>query len=101
MAAQLAAQTELKSLEGNVLTLALPAAHKHLADKAYADKLKAALDQADRPQMDARVRGGFAGRRVAGGAEEPRAGRAEGAGPRRRFGASPSCRTCWPALMRK
>ncbi len=46
MAAQLAAQTELKSLEGNVLTLALPAAHKHLADRAYADKLKAALDQA-------------------------------------------------------
>jgi DNA polymerase III subunit gamma/tau len=45
MAAQLAAQTELKSIEGNVLTLALPAAHKHLADKAYADKLKAALDQ--------------------------------------------------------
>jgi len=45
MAAQLAAQTELKSLDGNVLTLALPAAHKHLADKAYADKLKAALDQ--------------------------------------------------------
>ena len=46
MAAQLAAQTELKSLDGNVLTLALPAAHKHLADKFYADKLKAALDQA-------------------------------------------------------
>ena len=34
MAAQLAAQTELKSVDGNVLTLALPAAHKHLADKA-------------------------------------------------------------------
>ena len=46
MAAQLAAQTELKSVEGNVLTLALPAAHKHLADKIYADKLKAALDGA-------------------------------------------------------
>ena len=46
MAAQLAAQTELKSLDGNVLTLALPATHKHLADKVYADKLKAALDQA-------------------------------------------------------
>jgi DNA polymerase-3 subunit gamma/tau len=45
MAAQLAAQTELKSVQGNVLTLALPAAHKHLADKVYADKLKAALDQ--------------------------------------------------------
>jgi DNA polymerase-3 subunit gamma/tau len=46
MAAQLAAQTELKSIQGNVLALALPVAHKHLADKAYADKLKAALDQA-------------------------------------------------------
>jgi len=46
MAAQLAAQTELKSLQGNVLTLALPAAHKHLADKTYADRLKSALDQA-------------------------------------------------------
>jgi DNA polymerase-3 subunit gamma/tau len=46
MAAQLAAQTELKSVEGNVLTLALPASHKHLADKVYSDKLKVALDQA-------------------------------------------------------
>jgi DNA polymerase-3 subunit gamma/tau len=46
MAAQLAAQTELKSFQGNVLTLALPATHKHLADRAYADRLKAALDQA-------------------------------------------------------
>jgi len=46
IAAQLAAQTELKSVAGNVLTLALPAAHKHLADRAYSDKLKLALDQA-------------------------------------------------------
>ncbi len=46
IAAQLAAQTELKSIKGNVVTLALPAAHKHLADKAYSDKLKVALDQA-------------------------------------------------------
>ena len=46
MAAQLAAQTELKAVTGNVLTLALPVAHKHLADKAYADKLKFALEQA-------------------------------------------------------
>jgi DNA polymerase-3 subunit gamma/tau len=44
MAAQLAAQTELKSISGNVLTLALPTSHKHLADKAYADKLKTALE---------------------------------------------------------
>ncbi|HLW11932.1 MAG TPA: hypothetical protein VKU81_04470, partial [Casimicrobiaceae bacterium] len=28
------------------LTLAIPASHKHLADKAYADKLKAALEAA-------------------------------------------------------
>ena len=46
IAAQLAAQTELKSIAGNVLTLALPAAHKHLADKAYSDKLKVALEAA-------------------------------------------------------
>ncbi|MCC7325833.1 MAG: DNA polymerase III subunit gamma/tau [Burkholderiales bacterium] len=46
MAAQLAAQTELKAVSGNVLTLALPVAHKHLADRAYADRLKHALEQA-------------------------------------------------------
>jgi DNA polymerase-3 subunit gamma/tau len=46
MAAQLAAQTELKSLAGNALTLALPAAYRHLADKAYSDKLKVALEHA-------------------------------------------------------
>ncbi len=46
MAAQLAAQTELKTIAGNVLTLALPAVHKHLADRQYADKLKRALEQA-------------------------------------------------------
>jgi len=46
MAAQLAAQTELQAIAGHVVTLALPAAHKHLADRAYADKLKLALEQA-------------------------------------------------------
>jgi len=46
MAAQLAAQTELKQIEGNVLTLALPATHRHLADKSYSDKLKVALEGA-------------------------------------------------------
>ena len=45
-AAQLAAQTEWRGVDGNTLTLALPVAHKHLADKAYADKLKAALEKA-------------------------------------------------------
>jgi len=46
MAAQLAAQSELKSVKGNALALAIPASHKHLADKSYSDKLKAALDAA-------------------------------------------------------
>ncbi|MEO8345231.1 MAG: DNA polymerase III subunit gamma/tau [Betaproteobacteria bacterium] len=46
MAAQLAAQTELKAINNNALTLALPVAHKHLTDKVFADKLKAALEQA-------------------------------------------------------
>jgi len=46
MAAQLAAQTELKAINNNALTLALPVAHKHLADKVFADKLKSALEQA-------------------------------------------------------
>lgn len=46
MAAQLGAQSELRSVRGNALTLAIPASHKHLADKAYADKLKAALEAA-------------------------------------------------------
>ncbi len=45
MAAQLAAQTEMKGISGNVLTLALAASHKHLADRNYADKLKLALEE--------------------------------------------------------
>jgi DNA polymerase-3 subunit gamma/tau len=46
MASQLAAQSELKSIKGNALALAIPATCRHLADKAYADKLKAALEAA-------------------------------------------------------
>jgi DNA polymerase-3 subunit gamma/tau len=42
--AQLAAQTELKGVAGHVVTLALPVSHKHLADRSYADKFKAALE---------------------------------------------------------
>jgi DNA polymerase-3 subunit gamma/tau len=43
---QLAAQTELVRCSGRDLVLAVPDTHRHLADKAYTDKLKAALDQA-------------------------------------------------------
>ena len=46
IALQLAAQTELKTIAGNELVLAVPEASRHLTEKAYADKLKAALDEA-------------------------------------------------------
>jgi DNA polymerase-3 subunit gamma/tau len=46
MAAQLAAQSELRAVNGNALTLALPASHGYLAEKAYSDKLKVALEAA-------------------------------------------------------
>ena len=70
---------------GNVLTLALPAAHKHLADKVYADKLKAALDQATgRKWMLAFEVGSAAEASLA--AQKKRAqAEAEVARPRRRF----------------
>ncbi len=43
---QLAAQTELVRCDGRELVLRLPEAQRHLTDKAYADKLRAALDDA-------------------------------------------------------
>jgi DNA polymerase-3 subunit gamma/tau len=46
IALQLAAQTELKAIAGNEIVLAVPEAARHLTDKTYTDKLKAALDQA-------------------------------------------------------
>jgi DNA polymerase-3 subunit gamma/tau len=45
IALQLAGQTELKELNGNEFVLAVPEAGRHLTDKPYADKLKAALEQ--------------------------------------------------------
>lgn len=44
MAAMLAQHAELKSFEGRKFELVVPEAHKHLAEKTYLDKLKAALD---------------------------------------------------------
>ncbi|HEX9276971.1 MAG TPA: DNA polymerase III subunit gamma/tau [Casimicrobiaceae bacterium] len=46
MALQLAAQTELKAVAGNEFVLAVPEASRHLTDRAYADKLKMAIEQA-------------------------------------------------------
>jgi DNA polymerase III subunit gamma/tau len=46
IALQLAGQTELKAISGNEFRLAVPEAARHLTDKPYADKLKAALEQA-------------------------------------------------------
>ena len=42
---QLAAQTELKDIAGNEFVLTVPEASRHLTEKAYADKLKAALEE--------------------------------------------------------
>jgi DNA polymerase III subunit gamma/tau len=46
IALQLAAQTELKEVIGNEIVLAVPEASRHLTDKTYADKLKAAVEGA-------------------------------------------------------
>ena len=43
---QLAAQTEFVRCTGRELVLGVPEAQRHLTDKAYADKLRAALDSA-------------------------------------------------------
>jgi len=45
IARELAAQTALKAATGNELVLGVPEAVRHLTDKAYADKLRAALEQ--------------------------------------------------------
>jgi DNA polymerase III subunit gamma/tau len=45
IALQLAAQTELKTIAGTELVLTVPEAARHLTDKPYADKLKAAIEQ--------------------------------------------------------
>ena len=45
MAKMLAQHCELAKLEGAVVTLTLPPEHKHLADKAYQEKLKLSLSE--------------------------------------------------------
>jgi DNA polymerase-3 subunit gamma/tau len=46
IALQLAAQTELKEVAGNEIVLTVSDALRHLTEKAYADKLKAAVEEA-------------------------------------------------------
>ena len=46
VAGQLAAQTELLRCEGRELLLGLPEAQRHLTDRAYADKLRTAIEEA-------------------------------------------------------
>ena len=45
MARMLADNCEFRKLEGDILELAVPDAHKHLLEKAYTDKLQAALEE--------------------------------------------------------
>ncbi len=46
IAGQLAAQTEWRRCDGRELVLAIPEAQKHLSDRPYADKLRAAIEAA-------------------------------------------------------
>ncbi len=46
LAGQLAAQTEWRRTEGRELVLAIPEAQRHLTERAFADKLRAALESA-------------------------------------------------------
>jgi DNA polymerase-3 subunit gamma/tau len=61
MALQLAAQTELKAIAGNEFVLAVPEVSRHLTDRAYADKLKAALERALGRRVRLRFEVGAAG----------------------------------------
>ena len=45
MARMLADNCEFKRMEGDIVELAVPEAHKHLLEKAYTDKLQAALEE--------------------------------------------------------
>ena len=45
IARQLAQQSELRSFDGESMELSLAAAHRHLADKGYQEKLRAALQE--------------------------------------------------------
>lgn len=46
MVGQLAAQTEWRRCDGREIVLALPESQRHLTDRAYADKLRAAIETA-------------------------------------------------------
>ena len=45
IARQLAQQSELRSFDGEIMELSLASAHRHLAEKIYQDKLRAALQE--------------------------------------------------------
>lgn len=46
MLGQLAAQTEWRRCDGREIVLAIPEAQRHLTDRVYAEKLRAAIDSA-------------------------------------------------------
>ena len=53
-------QCELVSFQDNILELTLPDAQKHLLDKAYVEKLKAALEPHFSPGLRVNIRTGAA-----------------------------------------
>jgi len=60
MAGMLGRQCELVSFQDNILELTLPDAQKHLLDKAYVEKLKAALEPHFSPGLRVNIRTGAA-----------------------------------------
>ncbi|HEX7811713.1 MAG TPA: DNA polymerase III subunit gamma/tau, partial [Burkholderiales bacterium] len=62
MARMLADNCEFRKLEGDILDLAVPEAHKHLLEKAYTDKLQAALEEFFGRRLRLKITSGGSGR---------------------------------------
>jgi DNA polymerase-3 subunit gamma/tau len=62
MARMLADNCEFRRLEGDILELAVPEAHKHLLEKAYTDKLQAALEEYFGRRIRVRISSGGSGK---------------------------------------
>jgi DNA polymerase-3 subunit gamma/tau len=62
MARMLADNCEFRKLEGDILELAVPEAHKHLLEKAYTDKLQAALEEFFGRRLRLKITSGGSGR---------------------------------------
>jgi DNA polymerase-3 subunit gamma/tau len=72
MARMLADNCEFRGLDGDVIELAVPEAHKHLLEKAYTDKLQAALGEYFGRRLRLRIAAGGSGNTPAAIASQER-----------------------------